>query len=147
MPEYGAGVQRKERWFRRQESKSALRQEIPSVQGKLRAQGGDRGRGLAEAQTAMEKATAMMAATAFVVALTLNASVFAQSCDDDSIESVSDDGAIIVMMSGAVFRVNPADQVDTALWLPADDVLICNHDTEIINTDENGERAAVSRLH
>ena len=84
-------------------------------------------------------------ANALLVFLTLSAPVFAQRCDDDSIDSVSSDGAIIKMLSGAVFRVSPGDQIDTALWLPADDVLICN-DTEIINTDENGERASITRL-
>ena len=58
---------------------------------------------------------------------------------------VSSDGAIIKMPSGAVFRVSPGNQIDAALWSPADDVLICN-DAEIIKTDENGERASVTRL-
>jgi hypothetical protein len=49
------------------------------------------------------------------------------------------------MLSGAVFRVSPGDPIDAALWSPADDVLICN-DIEIIKTDENGERASVTRL-
>jgi hypothetical protein len=78
--------------------------------------------------------------------LALSTPAFPQSCDDDSIESVSDDGAIITMISGAVFEVSAADQIDTALWLPVDDILICNGDTELINTDENGERASVARL-
>jgi len=46
----------------------------------------------------------------------------------------------------AVFRVDPADQVDTALWLTAEDVLICDGGTELVNVDENGEHAAVVRL-
>ena len=85
-------------------------------------------------------------AAAFALVLTFSLPVIAQSCDDDSIESVSDDGSIIIMISGAVFRVAPLDQVDTALWLAADDVLICNNGTELINVDENGERASVTRL-
>ncbi len=72
-------------------------------------------------------------------------SAYAQSCDDESIQSVSDDGSIIIMISGAVFQVNPVDQVDTALWLAADDVLVCDDD-KIINKDENGETASVRRL-
>lgn len=68
----------------------------------------------------------------------------AQACEDESIESVSSDGEIIIMISGAVYRVDLADQVDTALWLPADDVLVC--DSQIINKDENGEKASVVRL-
>ena len=84
-------------------------------------------------------------ASAFLFVLLLIAPACAQSCDDDSIDTVSSDGEIIKMFSGAVFRVAPSDQLDTALWLPAEDVLICNDNTEIINTDESGERASVSR--
>jgi hypothetical protein len=73
------------------------------------------------------------------------APAYAQSCDDESIQSVSDDGSIIIMISGTVFQVNPVDQVDTALWLAADDVLVCD-DEKIINKDENGETASVRRL-
>lgn len=80
-----------------------------------------------------------------VFLLALNAASFAQACDDDTIDFVSSDGVIIKMLSGAVFRVATSDQIDAALWLPAEDVLICN-DVEIINTDENGERASVTRL-
>ncbi len=82
---------------------------------------------------------------AFLLVLAFSVPAAAQSCEDDSIESVSSDGAIIVMMSGAVFRVDAGDQVDTALWLPVEDVLICN-DSEIINKDENAEHASVTRL-
>jgi hypothetical protein len=83
---------------------------------------------------------------ALLLILALSTPGFSESCDKDSIASVTDDGAIIVMISGAVFRVNLVDQVDTALWLPADDVLVCDGDTELINVDENGERASVVRL-
>ena len=83
---------------------------------------------------------------ALLLLLSLCTPSFSQSCYDDSIDTVSDDGDIIVMISGAVFQVDLDDQVDTALWLPADDVLICNGDTELINPDENGERASVFRL-
>ncbi len=71
---------------------------------------------------------------------------FSQSCDDDTISSVSDDGSIIVMNSGAVFRVDSTDQIDTSSWLATDDVLICNGDTELIDVAENGERASVVHL-
>jgi hypothetical protein len=71
---------------------------------------------------------------------------YSQPCDDDSIQSVSDDGSIIIMTSGAVFQVEMVDRVDTSLWLAVDDVLICDGDTKIINKDENGETASVHRL-
>jgi hypothetical protein len=83
---------------------------------------------------------------ALLLAVMMSTSGYSQSCDDDSIQTVSTDGSIIVMISGAVYRVDPLDRVDTALWLPAEDVLICGDGTEIVNTDENGERANVQRL-
>jgi len=70
----------------------------------------------------------------------------AESCDDDTIDKVSDDGEIITMLSGAAFRVRLGDQVDAALWMSTEDVLICKDETEIINKDENNERASVHRI-
>jgi hypothetical protein len=67
------------------------------------------------------------------------------SCEQDAIQSVSAGGEVIVTMSGEVYRVDAGDQSDAALWLPADDVLICDDD-EIINPDENGEKVSVSRV-
>jgi hypothetical protein len=69
---------------------------------------------------------------------------FAQSCEDDTIQSVSDDGSIIILYSGATYAVHPADQSDTMSWVPADDVLVCNDGELIINKDENGEKAEFS---
>jgi hypothetical protein len=70
----------------------------------------------------------------------------AQACDQDTIDSIADDGSIIVMTSGASFRVSPLDQTDAMFWLAADDVLICRDETEIINKNEKRERIQVSRI-
>jgi outer membrane biosynthesis protein TonB len=73
----------------------------------------------------------------------------AKSCDDDSLESVSDDGSILKMFSGQVFEIEAGDTIDTALWLPVDDVIVCEIGEsafEIINTDENREKASAKRL-
>jgi hypothetical protein len=72
--------------------------------------------------------------------------VGAQSCDQDTIDSIADDGSIIVMTSGASFRVSAADQTDAMLWPVEDDVLICRSETEIINKNEKRERIHVSRI-
>ncbi len=71
----------------------------------------------------------------------------AQSCDDDTIDQVSEDGAIITMLSGATFRIRDADRADTALWQTMDEVLICRDETEIINKDENNEHVSAHRIH
>jgi hypothetical protein len=88
---------------------------------------------------------------AFALALALSmlaagVSAIAQSCDEDSIDSIADDGSIIVMTSGASFRVSPMDQTDAMFWLAADDVLICKGETEVINKNERRERIRVSRI-
>ncbi len=70
----------------------------------------------------------------------------AGSCDEDTIDSIADDGSIIVMTSGASFRVSELDQTDALFWLAADDVLICKAETEIINKNERRERIRVSRI-
>ena len=47
------------------------------------------------------------------------------TCAEDSLETVSDDGDILIMQSGHVYQVDSGDTVDTRLWLSAEDVLIC----------------------
>jgi hypothetical protein len=70
----------------------------------------------------------------------------AQSCEHDTIDSIADDGSIIVMESGASFRVSPLDQSDASFWLAADDVLICRDETVIVNTNERHRRVRVMRI-
>ncbi len=69
----------------------------------------------------------------------------AYSCENDSIESVSDTGSILLMVSGEVYEVGAGDTAYTQFWLTDDDVLVCD-DSEIINNDDNGEKTAVKRL-
>jgi hypothetical protein len=74
---------------------------------------------------------------------------------DDTVQSKTDDGSILVMMSGAVYEVLPGDNIDSALWLAPEDVLICEAPIsyqgrtvmtyDIINTDE-GEKVGAQRL-
>jgi hypothetical protein len=75
------------------------------------------------------------------------------TCDEDSIKSVTDDGDVIVMLSGHVYQVLPGDNIDSMLWLPASDVMICARSInvsgrnmiyyEIINTDDKEKVGAV----
>ncbi len=92
----------------------------------------------------MGKLAGLAAASALLAALIVPA--VAQPCDSDSIQSVSDDGAVVVLMSGAVFRVAPTDRVGTAQRQAGDDVFICNFDTELVNVGADGERASVVRV-
>jgi hypothetical protein len=83
---------------------------------------------------------------AVALAVIAGAPTIAQACDQDSIDSIGDDGSIIVMTSGASFRVSPLDQTDAMFWLAMDDVLICKGETEIINKNEKRGRIRVSRI-
>ncbi len=51
-----------------------------------------------------------------------------------SIESVEGDGKVIKLDDGSLWEVDDVDTVDTALWLSADEVVLCGG--KIINTDE-----------
>ena len=85
-------------------------------------------------------------AGALIVASILVAPALAQFCNKDSIESVTQDGSIIVMASGAVYSVDVADQNTTLRWQPMDEVLICNNGTEMINPYKSGDHANVARM-
>ena len=73
-------------------------------------------------------------------ALALFSTAAAHACDEDTIESVSND--VLVMQSGHVYRAHSSS--DIVGWMGVEDVLICN--SQMINKDENGEQADVSKL-
>jgi hypothetical protein len=64
------------------------------------------------------------------------------ACDEDTIDTISQDGDLIVLNSGEAYDVAPGDEATAATWLEGEDVLICA-DT-IINKDENGEKIEVT---
>ncbi|WP_146030305.1 hypothetical protein [Methylocella silvestris] len=86
----------------------------------------------------------MIARAAIVLSAVAFAAPAFAACDEDTLETVSDGGEILVMQSGHVYQVEGGVTVDTRLWLPAEDVLICGD--EIIYKDEDGERASVTLL-
>jgi hypothetical protein len=60
-----------------------------------------------------------------------------------TLEFVSDDGDILKLDDGSVWRVDPGDTIDAATWVPPVDVIVC--DDKIINLDDN-EQVGVTRL-
>ena len=98
---------------------------------------------------------AIAAAIVALVAAVSGGQAATRSCEDDTLQHKSDDGDILIMMSGAVYEVLPGDNIDSALWLPPEDVLICEAPLmyqgrtvmiyDIINTDE-GEKVGAQRL-
>jgi len=59
------------------------------------------------------------------------------------IESVSNDGEIIKLEDGSIWQVDSSDTVDSTLWLPTTEVIVC--DGKIINIADN-EKVGVTRL-
>ncbi len=57
--------------------------------------------------------------------------------------SVIGGGKLIKLEDGSVWEVDAVDTVDSMLWLPTKDVLICGD--PLINTD-NGEKVGAKRL-
>jgi hypothetical protein len=92
-------------------------------------------------EDAMLKFKSIVAAAALAIAIP----TVGWACDTGHwINEVVSDGAVIVLEDGSTWLVDYMDRIDTALWLPISDVIICN-DT-MINTDD-GEKAHVRRLH
>ena len=63
-------------------------------------------------------------------------------CDEDTIDTISGDGDLIVLQSSGSYDVDAADQSKAARWTENDEVLVC--DGKIINKDENGESVDAS---
>jgi hypothetical protein len=59
------------------------------------------------------------------------------------IESVGGDGKIIKLENGSMWEVDDIDTVDTAIWLPITNVVICG--TKMLNVDDN-ESAEVKSI-
>lgn len=58
------------------------------------------------------------------------------SCESGHwIDSVSDDGSIVKLEDGAIWEVDSYDAIDSALWLPTSDIVVC--EGKLINTDDN----------
>ena len=66
------------------------------------------------------------------------------SCDEEDIDKVGDNGGIIILKDGSVWK--SLDPIASSLWLSLDTVLVCDNG-KMINKDENGETVDVVRLH
>ena len=50
------------------------------------------------------------------------------------IEDVMSDGEIVKLEDGSLWEVSGGDEITSALWLPTDDIVVC--DGKLINTDD-----------
>lgn len=51
------------------------------------------------------------------------------------LQSKTSDGSILTLEDGSIWQVNSIDTIDSQLWLPIDNVIVC--DGKLINTDDN----------
>jgi hypothetical protein len=59
------------------------------------------------------------------------------------VASVSDDGQIVKLEDGSIWEVDPVDAIDSTLWLPTTDIVVC--DDKLINVDDN-EQVSADRI-
>jgi hypothetical protein len=65
------------------------------------------------------------------------------------IQEVNSNGAVITLEDGSLWRVDELDRIDTALWLPVDNITVLNDYGDhyrLVNTDEDGEVANATYL-
>lgn len=66
------------------------------------------------------------------------------SCEDNHwIESVHQNGKIVILEDGSVWEISSLDRINTALWLPITSIVACPN--KLINTDD-GEKAEAIRI-
>jgi hypothetical protein len=60
----------------------------------------------------------------------------AMACEADHwVDSVTADGSIVKLDDGSIWQVSASDTIDSALWLPMTDIVVC--DDKLINTEDN----------
>jgi hypothetical protein len=80
---------------------------------------------------------------AVAVLLTLSFAMPARAaCDKDTIDTISEDGDLIVVSSGISYDVHEDDQSTAASWQEGDDVLVCGH--TMIDKNQGSQKVHVS---
>lgn len=54
-----------------------------------------------------------------------------------------DSGRLVQLEDGSLWEIDPVDRIDTMLWLPVTDIVVC--DDKLINTEDK-ETADARRL-
>lgn len=70
-----------------------------------------------------------------VLIITLTAEIAAACESGHWVKSVQADGKIVILEDGSVWEVDDAETVDTRLWLPTTEIVVC--DDKLINTDDD----------
>ena len=59
------------------------------------------------------------------------------------VDSVSNNGQIVKLEDGSIWEVDSVDAIDSSLWLPTTDIIVC--DDKLINTEDN-ETVSATRI-
>lgn len=83
-------------------------------------------------------------AVGFMLCLT-SLSVRADCYGGHWLQTKNTSGSIITLEDGSVWKVINGGNIDSMLWLPTEDILLCDDGT-MINTDSNNEQVDVVPL-
>jgi hypothetical protein len=65
-------------------------------------------------------------------------------CEDGHwIQSIADNGEIIILEDGSIWQVDSIDTITSSIWLPVSTITICG--SQLINTDD-GEKVRATRI-
>lgn len=59
------------------------------------------------------------------------------------VESVLNDGQIVKLEDGSIWKVDAVDAIDSSLWLPTTDIIVC--EDKLVNTEDN-ETVSATRI-
>jgi len=65
-------------------------------------------------------------------------------CSSDYIKSKASDGSVVILESGDAWEIDQIDRITSRLWLPMDDVIVCDNDS-IIHKDD-GEKVGAKKI-
>lgn len=91
------------------------------------------------------RANFLCALHAFIFLINADAANAGTCKAGDWITEVENDGAVITLSDGSMWLVDEVDRVDTVLWLPTENVVICGK--TIMNTDSDNERVNAEKFH
>ena len=80
----------------------------------------------------------------------VSSSAMAMSCYEDIIRTISPDGAVLIMLSGAMYDVDEADYIYSREWAASNNVSICSvvgNVSEISNKDAGAQKISAKRIN
>lgn len=80
-----------------------------------------------------------------VILIILFLSLHLSAAEETYLTDKSDDGSILILADGSVWEVSAVDRIDSALWLPTEDIIIPDSEDCLINKD-NGEKVDAQRI-